>query len=124
MTAVAAAGSVCLALAAAHLIGYAHFRPRPFAGHAVTLLLGRSPDPSFPSDHATFAFAMIPVLWWKSRRGRWPLLAAGVVLAFSRVYCGTHYPGDVVGGAFLGLLSGLPFLRWRATATGKDAENL
>src|SRR5216683_2577651 len=33
-------------------------RPRPFAVQAATLLLPPSHDPSFPSDHATFAFAI------------------------------------------------------------------
>jgi len=121
-TAFSAAASAGLALLMAHLIGYAYFRPRPFAEHQVNLLLGRSPDPSFPSDHTTFVFALLPALWFRSRRAGWLLLAAGVVLAASRVFCGTHYPGDVAGGALLGLLASCPFLRLRDPGTSVEGD--
>jgi undecaprenyl-diphosphatase len=61
---------------------------------------------SFPSGHsasaAAFAVAvgdLIPTL-------RLPLRAAASVVAFSRVYTGVHYPGDVLVGATVGSLIG------------------
>jgi membrane-associated phospholipid phosphatase len=66
---------------------------------------------SFPSGHsgsaAAFAVSvgdMLPGL-------KLPLRAAAGVVAFSRVYTGVHYPGDVVAGAAVGALVG------RATST-------
>jgi membrane-associated phospholipid phosphatase len=61
---------------------------------------------SFPSGHsasaAAFAVAVgdvIPAL-------RRPLGAAAAIVAFSRVYTGVHYPGDVLVGATVGTLIG------------------
>lgn len=57
---------------------------------------------SFPSGHSASAAAfcvatssMVPEL-------RWPLRVAAAVVAFSRVYTGVHYPGDVLVGASVG----------------------
>jgi undecaprenyl-diphosphatase len=82
-------------------------RPRPFATHAVLLLIERSADPSFPSDHALAAFA-IGTAVTATRPGMGAgLLAAGVILGAARVFVGTHYPGDVLGGAVLGAAVGV-----------------
>lgn len=61
---------------------------------------------SFPSGHATVAFACATVLALAVPRLRWPLFALAAVIAFSRVYVGVHYPLDVVAGAALGVLIG------------------
>lgn len=57
---------------------------------------------SFPSGHATVAFACATVLALAVPRLRWPLYALAALIAFSRVYVGVHYPGDTVAGAVLG----------------------
>lgn len=61
---------------------------------------------SFPSGHsasaAAFAVAVgdvVPLL-------RLPLRATAATVAFSRVYTGVHYPGDVLVGAATGALVG------------------
>ena len=36
------------------------------------------------------------------------LLAVAVLIGFARVYCGVHYPGDILGSLLVSLL-GLPF---------------
>ncbi len=57
---------------------------------------------SFPSAHAGNWFALATVAFFFYRRSAWFMfpLAAGV--AFSRVYCGVHFPIDVTAGAILG----------------------
>ena len=66
----------------------------------------RSHDPSFPSDHATGGFALAFGIWLYDRTIGTVLLVIAAVLSFSRVYVGTHYPGDVVAGALIGIAAG------------------
>lgn len=106
---VAAAGfTALLALGAAQLIGHAWDRPRPYEAHdGVHLLLTRSPDPSFPSDHATGAYAIAFAILLRHRKAGILALVLATLIAVSRVGLGTHYPTDVLGGAALGGLTAL-----------------
>lgn len=78
-------------------------RVRPYAAGVTNLLTGPSLDPSFPSDHATaaLAIALTFALNGMARRAIW-FGSAALVVAFSRVYLGTHYASDVLGGALTG----------------------
>jgi undecaprenyl-diphosphatase len=108
---VAAGFSVLLALAVAHLITELWARPRPYEAHPGDshLFIPGSHDPSFPSDHATAAFAIGVALLLRHRKAGWIALAMASVLAVARVAVGTHYPGDVVGGALIGAIAALVF---------------
>lgn len=76
---------------------------RPYASIPhVLLLVGRSADYGFPSDHATMAGAVAAGLCFVNRRLGVAAWVAAVLLAFSRVYVGAHYPHDVVAGLALG----------------------
>lgn len=60
----------------------------------------------FVSSHAsnTFSFALFTTLALKKRwYGIFIFLWAALV-SYSRIYLGQHYPGDILGGAVLGLL--------------------
>jgi membrane-associated phospholipid phosphatase len=59
---------------------------------------------SFPSGHATIAFACATVLAWKAPRLAFPAFVLAGAIAWSRVYVGVHWPLDVLGGAALGIL--------------------
>jgi membrane-associated phospholipid phosphatase len=80
-------------------------RTRPYLAHPAHahLLIARSQDPSFPSDHATGAFALAFGVWLYDRTFGAALLVVAAVLAFVRIYVGTHYPGDVIAGALIGI---------------------
>ena len=58
---------------------------------------------SFPSGHATVAFACATTLALAVPRLRIPLYVLAALIAFSRVYVGVHYPLDVLAGAVLGV---------------------
>ncbi len=103
--------SVMLALLINQVIIRVWARPRPFTILATNLLLPPSREPSFPSDHATFGFAIALALLLASR----PLGISGsliaILLAFSRVYTGEHYPSDVIAGAVIGGITTLLLFR-------------
>lgn len=70
----------------------------------VHLLAGCSHSGSFPSSHAANIFAAGTILTFFYRRVWLIWLAIAVTVSFSRIYVGVHYPLDVVGGAFYGIL--------------------
>ena len=111
LTALAAAGVALLAnLALSHVWP----RPRPFVAHpnVVRVLLRHSKDASFPSDHASAAFAISIVLRAEHRRLGLLALAFAALMSYARVYAGDHYPGDVVAGAIIGSVLGIVFVAW------------
>jgi undecaprenyl-diphosphatase len=103
--AVAASG---VALAFAAVLSRIVDRPRPFvADPQIHAFLSHAADPSFPSDHATAAFAIAVVLLVRFGRPALPVLLAAIALAASRVLIGLHYPTDVLAGAVIGTVAAL-----------------
>jgi undecaprenyl-diphosphatase len=96
------------------LISHVWLRTRPFMAHSGTVhvLLTHSKDASFPSDHASAAFAISFVLLAAHRRLGALALAFAVLMSYARVYVGDHYPGDVLAGAVIGLAVACVFLSW------------
>jgi membrane-associated phospholipid phosphatase len=81
-------------------------RTRPFAAHPQIHPLYAVHSSSFPAGHAATAFAGAVLLTALAPR-LWPLFfGLAVVIAFSRVYDGVHYPTDVLAGALLGAAVG------------------
>ena len=61
---------------------------------------------SFISSHAanSFAIAFFIGLLFKKLKGFVFLFSWAVIIGFSRIYLGVHFPFDIVGGMFWGLL--------------------
>jgi membrane-associated phospholipid phosphatase len=57
---------------------------------------------SMPSSHAANWFAAAMILFIYYRRSLWFMLPAALVVSYSRIYNGVHYPGDVLVAAILG----------------------
>ncbi|TIS55790.1 MAG: phosphatase PAP2 family protein [Mesorhizobium sp.] len=104
----AAGFSFLLGLALNQLILLFVHRMRPYDAGVTHLLIAHSADPSFPSDHATatIAIAAAFLLHGMRRLGFWFLVAA-LLVTVSRVYIGTHYVSDVLGGALTGIVAAL-----------------
>jgi len=85
------------------LIKNAVGRDRPFITLLdVHLLVGRSGSRSMPSGHAANWFAATMVAFIYYRRSVWIMLPIALLVGFSRIYNGVHYPSDVLAGAALG----------------------
>ena len=57
---------------------------------------------SMPSSHAANWFAATMILFVYYRRSLWFMLPGAMLVSFSRIYNGVHYPSDVLAGAILG----------------------
>lgn len=61
---------------------------------------------SFPSDSATFAFALSTPVWRASRSlGAACFVWSMLVVSLPRVYAGWHYASDILSGALLGIFT-------------------
>lgn len=80
---------------------------RPFTTHHdIHQLISHAAGQSFPSDHATAAFAIgFAMLVFVSRAWGLVLLALAVVIGLARVYVGLYYPGDILGSLVVVLVA-------------------
>lgn len=104
-----------------NLISPAIARARPCQAMHLEVLLPCSPDFSMPSDHCVIAGALVAGLWILDRRFGVVAAVLALLLAFSRVYVGVHYPMDTVVGLLVGAVIGVLVvlaLRRSATALG------
>jgi undecaprenyl-diphosphatase len=81
--------------------GVAEPRPYSVLPHAL-VLVSRSPDPSFPSDHAVMAGAVALGVLLADRRFGVLAVVLAILMACTRVYVGAHFPLDVVAGLLVG----------------------
>ena len=83
-------------------------RPRPLSSLYEVRLVGAPLfGNSFPSGHATTAFAVAAAISAFAPGARYVLFPLAVLISVSRVYVGVHFPLDVVYGAALGTLVGM-----------------
>ena len=98
-----AAIAAMIALGVGQIIGSAVDRARPYETMTnVHLLVDKTADFSFPSDHATVAGAVAVGLLFANRKLGIIASILAPLMAFTRVYVGAHYPGDVLAGLALG----------------------
>ena len=84
-------------------------RVRPYdVNTAIAILIKKPLDFSFPSGHTAASFAAMTALFLAKMKKAWiAALVLAVLIAFSRLYFYVHYPTYVLGGAVVGILSGI-----------------
>ncbi|HEX4046660.1 MAG TPA: phosphatase PAP2 family protein [Elusimicrobiota bacterium] len=94
-------------------------RPRPerALGSEVVLRAPVGGAYGFPSNHASNMAAAASVLSVAYPAGTPVFAALAALVAYSRVYVGAHYPGDVLAGLALGTAIGWP---WAALMLGGE----
>ncbi len=107
------------------LLKYAITRQRPFEIHDFIEKLSGGGGPSFPSGHTTEVFALSTVLFLLFPGRRWIAglaLCWALVVAYTRMLLGVHYPSDILGGILFGVLTALLvhyfYTRKRRSPTG------
>jgi undecaprenyl-diphosphatase len=82
-------------------------RPRPSNVVDCTTLVAEPDRFSFPSGHSAAAMAVAFGYAMAFPSLAVPLCAAAVLVGVSRVFLGVHYPGDVLVGQLVAVLTGL-----------------
>ncbi len=91
-------------------------RPRPFYEFpSAHLLVGKGKAFSMPSSHAANWFAATTVAFIFYRRSWRFMVPLGLLVSFSRVYNGAHYPSDILVSAILGTGYAIAFV-WLANS--------
>jgi len=105
--------ALLLALLVGTLVGSVVLKPlvarvRPFeVNTAITLLIARPTDFSFPSGHAMSSFTAATVILKAHKKLGIIAFIVALLIAFSRLYLYVHYPSDVLVGMIFGVVIGI-----------------
>lgn len=88
---------------------YGIARPRPFLTYSFIQSVAEGGSPSFPSGHTCDAFALATAISLTYRK--WyivvPFFLWALLVGYSRMDLGVHYPSDVLGGIIIGFNAAL-----------------
>lgn len=111
---------VCLiALGLGQVISAIYFHPRPFMVPIGHTFAPHAADASFPSDHGLLMFSVsFAFLLCRERLLGGAMFAIGLLIAWSRVYLGIHFPFDMLGAAIVSAAAcGIVWSAWHALGT-------
>jgi undecaprenyl-diphosphatase len=103
--------SIIVAYGVNLLISLMYLRQRPFVDHPANLLIPQETSKSFPSDHTAISFAIATSIFLINRKAGIAAYIVAVIISFSRIYVGVHYPADIFGGIVVGMLSSMLIYR-------------
>ena len=91
------------------IVGWLHFRPRPFMLGLGHTLVPHAAEAGFPSDHMSFLWTLgLSLLATAaSRPAGWCIVVIGVPTAWARIYLGVHTPLDMLGSLGVAALAAL-----------------
>lgn len=78
--------------------------PRPFLTLHLNPLISPPTDLSFPSGHSSFMGVVASAFLIARSKWAWLFIPLALLVGFSRIYVGVHYPVDVLGGFILGFV--------------------
>lgn len=108
--------AVAIALGLAQIVTHVWPQPRPFALHLGVQYLAHDMDPGLPSDHVTVFWSVALAALASRKFALWslPLLALGLLVGWSRVYLGMHFPFDIAAALPVALAGTVVALALRA----------
>jgi len=87
-----------------NIIRWVWFRPRPFVQSHINLLFNYNPaEPSFPSGHAAFYFAIATIVYSYNKKTGALFFIASFLISIARVFSGIHWLSDILAGALVGI---------------------
>jgi undecaprenyl-diphosphatase len=98
-------GFIALVVAevAGKIAGLFHSNNQPFAELTdVNKLIDMGVNNSFPSDHTIIFFTFTVSFWLFKRKHNYMWVLLALIVGFSRIWVGVHYPADVAAGAIFG----------------------
>jgi len=91
--------SILIVFSVKHIVA----RPRPFEVLEGINVLDTETLAGFPSGHATFVFLAAYLLSKEFPKYKIHFYSLAMLVAFSRIYVGVHYPLDVLAGSIIGI---------------------
>ena len=79
-------------------------RPSHSMIDSINLLVHKGGKYSFVSNHAANTMAAAAVIGYFYKRWKWIAVITSILVGFSRIYVGVHYPLDVLGGWIFGFI--------------------
>jgi undecaprenyl-diphosphatase len=89
---------------------FERIRPSHLNLDGINLLVSKGGKWSMPSNHAANIFSLATVLSYFYTSFKPSLYLLAIIIAFSRVYVGVHFPGDVIVGGLIGYFIALTVL--------------
>ncbi|HCI5391113.1 undecaprenyl-diphosphatase [Escherichia coli] len=88
------------------VIGTIWPHPRPFMIPVGYVWFKHTADYSFPSDHVTlFLCFALSLISGKALKPGILVLVASFLVAWSRIFLGVHFPGDMIGAALVSVIA-------------------
>lgn len=104
MTLVSLSSAIIARFVFVEAIRFFYYNSRPFLVFGdVIQLVNHETTSSFPSGHAAFYFALAMGIYLYNKKMGLVYLGSAVLIGFSRIFSGVHWPLDVIGGMVLGI---------------------